>query len=402
MQTEQNLDLTSNAQDIFATIVDNPLFMNNPKAAVRMIYKELQDQLAVPMFGQYLKRYINRLQGYSERGMERPLEEYSAAILNAFNSRGVPASFEPGTTKLKDMAKAWPTKRTVSRKTVLLIGLGLGLRPDEVNELLTKGIYEQQINPKDPFEVICWYCYKNGYDYEDFQNLLEIYEELSPKIQQDSVHALDATMNMRFAMYGIENLQDLQEYLSGLKTKYHLSRYSRTAQKTFEARYAELKALISADEGIPVDKVSDKMVEDLIYLGVGRTEDYNLVKENLSAFKDVFDGKRLSRQRLGQLKSGKTGVSRFDLITMNFIVHALQSRESQGSRKPTESQGLRIKLYSSFVKDTNEMLEECSMQELIIQNPYENFILSCMLTSIPLETYWDVWEMSFYEEDYQT
>ena len=40
--------------------------------------------------------------------------------------------------------------------------------PEDVNEFLTKALREQAINAKNPFEVICWYCYKNGYNYLKF------------------------------------------------------------------------------------------------------------------------------------------------------------------------------------------------------------------------------------------
>ena len=41
------------------------------------------------------------------------------------------------------------------------------------------------------------------------------------------------------------------------------------------------------------------------------------------------------------------------------------------------------------------MLAECSMGELYIQNPYECFLLICMLAEDPLGTYADVVERSY-------
>jgi len=51
--------------------------------------------------------------------------------------------------------------------------------------------------------------------------------------------------------------------------------------------------------------------------------------------------------------------------------------------------------YIAFVDSTNEILNDCMMGELYVVNPYECFLLMCILSDCPLATYADVWEMSF-------
>ena len=52
-----------------------------------------------------------------------------------------------------------------------------------------------------------------------------------------------------------------------------------------------------------------------------------------------------------------------------------------------------------FLDSTNEILEKCFMGKFYIQNPYECFLLMCMLSDDPLGTYADVWELSYEKQD---
>ncbi len=49
------------------------------------------------------------------------------------------------------------------------------------------------------------------------------------------------------------------------------------------------------------------------------------------------------------------------------------------------------------VEETNALLERCFLGELYISNPYECFVLMCLLSEDPLGTYADVWELSYDE-----
>ena len=47
----------------------------------------------------------------------------------------------------------------------------------------------------------------------------------------------------------------------------------------------------------------------------------------------------------------------------------------------------------------NHILKECSFGEIYPVNPYECFLLMCLLTEEPLSTYADVWEMIYRKEE---
>ena len=49
----------------------------------------------------------------------------------------------------------------------------------------------------------------------------------------------------------------------------------------------------------------------------------------------------------------------------------------------------------TYLDRMNGLLTGCGMQAVYPANPYEAFILMCLLTEMPLLTYYDVWEKSY-------
>ena len=382
MGMQQDLNLTERAEDAFFDMETNPKFQDQDQAS-KIIWEEVKKR--IPTFSSYLKRYINSREGISWDD-EKPLNFYQDLIVYEFQRRGVPVSFDPtSSTSPKVAVKNWLTRRTVSRKTVFLLGFGLKLKPETVDYLLTKGICEQGINPKDPFEVICWYCYQFDKDFSFFNALMQRYEQLPAIAPQWGTFSVDATVNIRNSMYGITGPQELFDHLATLKTSTNIPRISRTATNYFVQLYDSIAQNIAQEKRITKEQVTDEMIQDLLYeLGIGKTEQNNLLPENESDLHDVFNAKRLNRQRIGKLHSGKEQVTRYDLLTMNFLLHTQMVFNRS------------IHRYSSFVDKTNEMLIDCALQEITIQNAYEFFILACLRTDDPLLSYWNVWEYSIY------
>ena len=75
------------------------------------------------------------------------------------------------------------------------------------------------------------------------------------------------------------------------------------------------------------------------------------------------------------------------MITLNFLIYAEQADSIPNAKKR----------YSQFIESTNQILHSCSMGPLYVTNPYECFVLMCILSVSPLETYADVMEMSYSE-----
>ena len=77
------------------------------------------------------------------------------------------------------------------------------------------------------------------------------------------------------------------------------------------------------------------------------------------------------------------------MITLSFYNHALNLSDDV---KP-------IVRYRRFIESTDAILNTASMGALYVANPYECFILMCMLSDDPLGTYADVWERSYQTEE---
>ena len=50
-----------------------------------------------------------------------------------------------------------------------------------------------------------------------------------------------------------------------------------------------------------------------------------------------------------------------------------------------------------FLDEIQEILARCGMGEIYIVNPYECFILMCLLTDCPLAVFSEIWEKSYEE-----
>ena len=71
---------------------------------------------------------------------------------------------------------------------------------------------------------------------------------------------------------------------------------------------------------------------------------------------------------------------------MNFFLFS-QHEEVSGEERCRE-----------YIKNTNAILKGCGMLEIYPVNPYETYILICLLSECPLAIYSDIWELSYQEE----
>lgn len=174
---DDGIDFTERAYDSMYDIVDDVNFREHD---AELIYKALASRLKAIPFGNYLKRYIYKKAGLDGKYDEIPIKEYQNIIRDSFADNHTPASFTQVSSKLSALSKNWLTQKTVKRNVVFLLGFGLNMSLEDVNDFLTKALRESKINFKDPFEIICWYCYKNNYNYLKFEKLWQAYSELPP------------------------------------------------------------------------------------------------------------------------------------------------------------------------------------------------------------------------------
>lgn len=424
MSEQQNTDFTQAAWESLYDAVDVTAFLEQD---AQRIYDTLQHRLKFISFGEYLKRYIYRKAELCELFDEVPLTVYQQIIKASFADRFTPASFEATTAKLSALSKNWLTQQTVKRTVVFLLGFGLQMSTEDVNVFLTKALREHEINPKDPFEVICYYCYERRWNFLKFRQLWEQYITLSP----NHVHAIGLndrhTTDLRSSMLSIHDDVSLMDYLACLKATPSDSRIHVTSKKWFEQLYNEGRELIASVYNRAEDAQHDRKVDQYRakllnserlydYEKLERIEQYrqtkrrftheditesdfehilcaaiptdrhgNLTPSKASKLNEQFAGKRFSRQRIHDILSDNVGVTRFDLITLNFFIY---SQKLTDYPEP-------LQRYDRFLDSINAILNDCSMGGLYVQNPYECFVLMCLLALDPLGTYADVWELSY-------
>jgi len=413
MERQKHTDpnITKAAQSRLLKDVRERSFQNNPPES---IHHAILNGLERPRFGDYLRRYIcrklTRIQDYATMDTE----EYLQYIIQSFAKSGTPASFDPGTTTLRATAKNWLSKNTISRKNVFLLGLGLGMKPDEVNELLIKGIYEQEINPKDPFEVICWYCYQycreeHGH-YLLYQNLWEKYLAISVNPLSRASRVTDGTGILRSKMEDIRTERELLDFLTPLKFDKNISRFSLTARRNFQTLYTNVCKLIAVvDPEIQnSSEVTALLVQKYLYPGIYDIKTGYLLSDKGSEYHAYFNEKRLNEQRIRSLLKSDTkksesdtpqttAVTRFDLITLIFLELCLLY-ENPVMTKSLGKQEVNKKRYDVFIEKTNQILTTCFMNTLMAQNPYEAFLMKCIQTDDPREVYNDVMDSLYPEE----
>ncbi len=418
---------TRNAWEWLYNTVDHEQFESRD---ADLIYRSMEKDFRPVHFGRYLQHILFKKSGLEGDFTQLPLKDYQTIVIDAFRDNNTPPSFGPTTAKVSALAKNWLTQQSVKRRVVLLLGFGLKLRENEVNEFLYKVLHEPLLNDHNPFEAICKYCYRHGYGYYKFQQLLRIYEQMQPdrldmKLIYDAMPA-GRTESQATA----QDDAKLMSFLVGLKNADGRS-VENIVYDRFTALYDEARGLIAEQYRITSrgearlkadslrdllsrsDRMYDCEKQDRIrsaeeaytdYTGADITEsDFehilcsaiptdrygNLISARRSTLNAQFEGMRFSRQHINDILQRKTVPERFDLITLNFLIAALKvDREPNPKRR-----------YTAFIRDTDRILGECFMGPLYIANPYECFVLMCLLSVSPLETYNEVIEKSYSDED---
>ena len=134
------------------------------------------------------------------------------------------------------------------------------------------------------------------------------------------------------------------------------------------------------------EKITPGDVEKIICSGIPMNENGNLKRMSASLLQKQFQQYRNSRQRIDGILKGKLPVERFDILTLNFFIYSQREEQSAEER------------CRGFVKNTNAILRGCGMLEIYPVNPYETYILICLLSECPLAIYSDIWELSYQNE----
>ena len=424
MNEYNSLDFTLRSEDVFYEAADLDSFKDQD---AEIIYDRLVRQMRLIPFGEYLKRYIYLKSGFEDEFDRIGIHDFQTVIVESFRESNTPPSFTKTSSKLSTLAKNWLSQNSVNRNVIFLLGFGLGMSVADVSYFLVNVQRERDFDFKNPFEIICWYCLKNEYNYTVFNTLWEEYQKL-PEDGLDSIYQ-DQTVGVRDEFFTVQDTETLMQRLAMLKFSSVGKRISVTSKRYFDELYSKAREYVAKQFNLDEEErtkakvaayiertenserlsneekmtavmkirseqriwhaedITEGDVEKFICCGVPVDNNGNLKKFSSSTLANHFSSKRLNRQHLHDINTGKADIDRFDLITLNFFVVSQDETITNNQKR-----------FSAFADSTNHMLRKCSMGELYIANPYECFLLLCVLSDCPLAAYADVLEKSFSEE----
>ena len=373
-RTVRDFDFTRKAMQGISRVVTSDDFEDMD---VDAIFDYLLNEMEIVVFRDYLKRYIYERAGMKEPFFRVPDETYLEIILDSFDQNRAPVSLTPTTVKRRAMVKRWLDQDSVTRQTVFALGFGLRMTAEDVGDFLTKVIKESGFDDLDPRECAYRYCYTKNLPYAKAVSL----------------------MNGEAAPGNAEEKQ-LADRIAELKKQGDSLTRSRRAQ-SFRNVYRECRELVAGlyqeendtGDGSKVWKPEDigpSDIERILCDGIPTVPGGNRMKMSSSLLNRQFRQKRITRQRLDSLLKGELEIERYDLITLQFLIDS--QKEDENPRKRC----------LDYLDRMNGILTGCGMQAVYPANPYEAFILMCMLTEMPLLTYYDVWEKSYGEPEHST
>ena len=388
----QDYEFTRRAAQRFRQVVSLDSFEDEDSDVIfHYLYKEME----LVSFGDHLKRYIYERAELEEPFSEVPQEVYKEIILDSFKETYTPKSMNPTSTKLSALVNNWLNQASVKRETVFLLGFGLKMTAEDVSDFLTRVLKEQDFDFHNPDEVIYWYCYSQQLGYHRAEELKKRYEELEP---DESYTEAPQVYSGKICL---DTEDKLLRYLAYVKVGADdpMSEKSQAYQEFVRLLTHAKEIIAKMYQGDEVEKsrnkvwnisdITDSDVEKVICSGIPVNKMGNLKKMSASILAKHFSQKRFSRQRINSILNHKFPVERFDLITLEFFIISQEMQDDDPYNR-----------YHHFLEEIQEILKKCGMSEIYIVNPYECFLLMCLLTDCPLAVFADIWEMS-YEEDKQ-
>ena len=388
--TVKDFEFTRKAAQKFRQVVSLDSFEDEDADVIfHYLYKEME----LVSFGDHLKRYIYERAGLEEPYAEVTQEIYRDIVVDSFKETCTPKSMNPTSTKLPSLVNNWLNQASVKRETVFLLGFGLRMSVEDVSDFLTKVLREEDFDFHNPDEVIYWYCYSNQFGYYKAEEFKGKYKELEPQERKSSE-----------VLYGggicIDSEDRLLGYLAYLKGRTNdpksesspafqeFSRLYTKAQEIIAAMYQKDEEEQGRNKVWKAQNITPSDMEKVICSGIPINAMGNLKKMSASILAKHFSQKRFSRQRITNILNHKFPVERFDLITIEFFIVSQEMADEDPYNR-----------YHAFLQEIQEILLRCGMSEIYIVNPYESFILMCLLTDCPLAVFSEIWEKSYEETE---
>ncbi|MDR1639694.1 MAG: hypothetical protein LBT59_08375 [Clostridiales bacterium] len=346
------------------------------------IHSTLMYQIEEPGYCDFLKAFIDK----TRPDMSGKAESF---LLESFLENGVPFTLSKSGNP-KKLVRNWLAEKSVSRETFFLTAYGTEMYASEVDLFLKAALRDNGLDLCNHKEAIHWFCFKRGLKYNDAMRLMARYDA-SPA----GVPVYSTEQAFRAAVIKARTENALLDLLLTIKdhpityTNYiaygefvELYQYNRKLAAMNRNREIDTNTGCVTTSKTKLSKISSSVIEELTCSGTPIVNG-NVAKLSDSSLK-FLDIKRLTRNRISTILSGKAKVDRTDLIIFNFLKMCHVCRNMPN-----------YKSAPLFVESTNKILEKCNMGTMSYRNMYDIFLELCMLSNDPDIVYGDVWELSY-------
>lgn len=352
-------------------------------------------------WGDHIARYIYRKTGMSLEGAE--LRNY---IMQAFEDNGMKqqGSMDPKkSSRLGSQLNRWlesPVSR-ISRKTCFLFCFGLNMNEEESSQML-RVLRQPDFVPKNYEEAIYYYCLRNNLQFAGVRKWLDVYEMLKVNgvAEEDEGYEPETdTMLLKEDLKYVANLgseskkrdQEFEEYLKLLIEMPENKKQSETRAKVYAKEYKKVRDFL-ADRYYVYCLNAGKTGFDAFerYLWEYNTnyvtipeEIRRLAEEKLISIPALSSSSL--EKKIGEERS--TEINREDILTIVFLYCVCdEGYLSEGDEYNFAKRKAR------FIYLANRRLEACGFGAVYLLNPYELFLVSCLLQPMPLEYFLAVWK----------
>ncbi len=345
-----------------------------------IIYHAMKEDIRFIPFCDYLKRYIYINSNMSGSFRDIPVAEYRRTLMALFRENGVPSSMQDRDIRMTTAATRWLEQRSVGRETVLLLGFGLSMVAGEVNAFLTEALHGHLLDPEDPLEALCLYCYQHRYGWDKLKQLRALYA-LGPDRLAERVREAQPAKRSES---GRIIRQDLA-LLSALLERQGDTSMRRRTRECFRELYEKAGHQLQMESsGRLHRRVRASDLEQVLCPMVRRDVYGNLQLAVQADVRAELSTKRFTRLHQHLLLTGKKEPERYDLLTLGFLLHT----GSELKELPAEQRVDR------FRRDMNRILAECGYGPIYEADPYEVLLLLALSSAEPLEAYNTVIEMA--------
>lgn len=399
----------------------------------------LEKSYAKYLFGDYLKRMVYELYIFPEddgrKITEIPEDEYIKDIQQIFKENGMKGvgtlQFGGSTRLTPSNLKRWmgtPCYQ-VSRELVFLFGFGFNMFAEQVEELLTKVIGQAGFDFRSAQETIYYWCLKQNRGYSGLREWQEKYMEIQEEAEEQKESGIyeekeECAGGARTRYYKekavrITDEDGFKEYLRELERIRRDTRNRITARETLnivvnilwyelskerrgETKWLELLIEQKEAEGDAQNRTKrtqrdirtmqkywrEVSLEPLIQ-SIWQEEDPVAISEKSRKLAPLLPDMWKKRSLQDKL-NGESRVRKEDILTGVFLTYAHQL-EKQMPYMSGEEKDYMVRV-ETYVEDVNTYLEQCGMGEFYIVQPYEIFLVLCLLYDKPYSFFLSVWK----------